>query len=158
MKAEYLNPFITAATTVLRQFVDDIEIERGDIEVIDQPGNPRSVATYIAISGDLEGNVLYEMNKITAVNIAEAMNEEDIPGMNELARSTIQEVANIISGNASRELASSSVGKSINITPPTMFIGSDTEISDSVGKSFLMVPLKTNYGTLIVNLSVRESD
>lgn len=156
MKAEYLNPFITAGTSVLRQFIPDIEIERGDADVVQQPGHPRSVATYIGISGDLEGRVIYEMNRVTAIELAEAMNEDDnIPGLNELVRSTIQELANIISGNASRELEGD--GLSISITPPSMIIGEDTEISDSVSETFIQLPLQTNYGEIMINLAVRET-
>lgn len=158
MEAEYLNPFITAATSVLRQFIPDVEIERGNPDVIDQPGHPRSVATYIGISGDLEGRVIYEMNRLTAIELARAMNEDpDIPGLNELVRSTIQELANIISGNASRELEGMEEGLSISITPPTMIIGEDTEISDSVSETFVQLPLDTNYGELMINLAVRKT-
>ncbi|MFB6354915.1 MAG: chemotaxis protein CheX [bacterium] len=157
MKAKYLNPFISAGTSVLRQFMPDIEIERGELEVVDQPSSPRTIAVYIGISGDLEGRVIYEMNKVTAVNLASAMNGEDLPGFNELVRSTIQELSNIISGNASQELETNADNKSINITPPSMIIGEETEISDSVTESFIQVPLNTNYGEILINLAVREN-
>lgn len=158
MKAEYLNPFINAATSVLRQFIPDIDINRGEIDIIDQPGHPRTVATYIGISGDLEGRVMYEMNRSTAVGIAEVMNGEELPGLNDLTRSTIQELGNIISGNASQELKQGFDGLTINITPPSLIIGENTEITDSVSDRFISVPLDTNYGEVVINLSVREND
>lgn len=114
-------------------------------------------ATYIGISGDLEGRVIYEMNRITAVNLASEMNDEDIPGLNELVRSTIQELGNIISGNATTKLRNVANKKTISITPPSMIVGSDTEISDNVSRKFLKVPLKTNMGDIYINLAVRES-
>ncbi len=157
MKAEYINPFVKTAISTLEQFISDIEIERGELEVSESPFEAGGTATYIGISGDLEGRVIYEMNRITAVNIASAMNDEDFPGMNDLVRSTIQELGNIISGNATTELRSAADEKVIEITPPTMIIGSDTKITDSVSSKFLRVPLETNYGDIHINVAVRES-
>ena len=157
MKAKHLNPFVTAAKSVLGQFFPDAQFERGELEVIDQPGNPRSVAVLIGISGDLEGRVIYEMHKETAVDLAAEMNGEDIPGFNEMVRSTIQELGNIVSGNAAQELESTENELSISITPPSLIVGEDTQISDSVSQSYIQVPLLTNDNEILINLSVRES-
>lgn len=157
MKAQYINPFVKTAISTLEQFIPDIEIERGELEVSESPFEAGGTATYIGISGDLEGRVIYEMNRITAVNIASEMNGEDLPGMNDLVRSTIQELGNIISGNATTELRSAAEEKEIEITPPSMIIGKDTEITDSVSSKFLRVPLETNHGNIHINVAVRES-
>jgi chemotaxis protein CheX len=157
MKAEYLNPFITAATDVLEQFIPDIEIERGDLDATSSPSETLGAAVYIGISGDLEGRVIYDMDRQTAVDLASAMNGEDLPGMNELVRSTLQELGNVISGNATTNLRQAADSKTIDITPPSMIVGADTEISDSVEQTLIQVPLKTNYGTLVINLAVRET-
>lgn len=157
MQAQYINPFVKTAVSTLKQFIPDIEIERGELEVSESPFEAGGTATYIGISGDLEGRVIYEMNRVTAVNIASAMNDEDLPGMNELVRSTIQELGNIISGNATTQLRNAADGKRIDITPPSMIIGSETEITDSVSSKFLRVPLETNYGDIHINVAVREA-
>ncbi|MFB6344311.1 MAG: chemotaxis protein CheX [bacterium] len=156
MKAEYINPFVKTAVSTLKQFIPDIEIERGELSVSESPFETVGTATYIGISGDLEGRVIYEMDRPTAVNIASAMNGEDLPGLNEMVRSTIQELGNIISGNATTELRQAADNKEIEITPPSMIVGRDTEISDSVSSKFLSVPLKTNHGDVIVNVAVQD--
>lgn len=156
MKAEYLNPFISAAVDVLEQFVPDIEIERGEPDVIEEPTPTLGTATLIGISGELEGRVLYIMNREAAVGIAEQMNGEDFPGLNEMVRSTIQELCNIISGNAAQELQKNAEDKDIELSPPSMVIGPDTEVSDSITSNLIQVPLQTNYGEIIINLAVRE--
>lgn len=157
MKAEYLNPFIEAATDVLKQFIPDIEIDRGELDATTSPSETLGVAVYIGISGDLEGRVIYDMGRETAVDLASAMNQEDLPGMNELVRSTLQELGNVISGNATTNLRKAADSRTIDITPPSMIVGADTEISDSVEQTLIQVPLQTNYGTLVINLAVRES-
>ncbi|MFB6355942.1 MAG: chemotaxis protein CheX [bacterium] len=156
MKADHLNPFISAAQDVLQQFLPEIDIELGDPSISDAPTETLGAATYIGISGELEGRVIYDMDRVTATNLASAMNGEEIPGMNELVRSTIQELANVISGNAATNLRREAEDKEIDITPPSMIVG-DTEISDSVSRQYITVPLATNHGTIIINLAVRET-
>lgn len=155
MEADYINPFVTTAVSTLKQFIPDIEIERGDLDVAESPFETVGTATYIGISGDLEGRVIYEMDRTTAVEIASAMNGEDLPGLNEMVRSTIQELANIISGNATTELRKAAGDKDVDITPPSMIVGSETEISDSVSSKYLCVPLETNLGTIMINVAVK---
>ncbi len=157
MKARFINPFVTAAISTIKQFIPDIEIERGDLDVADAPAKTLGAAVYIGISGDLKGRVIYDMGRTTAVKIASAMNQEELPGLNDMVRSTIQELGNIISGNASSKLHAELDGKHIDITPPSMIVGDDTQISDSVSSKYLMVPLNTNYGQLIINVNIREN-
>jgi len=157
MKAQFINPFVTAAISTLKQFIPDIEIERGELDFASAPAETLGAAVYIGISGELQGRVIYDMGRTTAVKIASAMNQEDLPGLNDMVRSTIQELGNIISGNASSKLHKELDGKHIDITPPSMIVGNDTQISDSVSSKYLMVPLNTNYGQLIINVNIREN-
>jgi chemotaxis protein CheX len=159
MKSKYINPFITTTVESLEQFIPDIDIERGELDLVEPPVHTLGTITLIGISGDLKGRVLYIMDRDTAVKIAEAMNEEDFPGLNEMVRSTIQELCNIISGNAARELKASAENKSIDLTPPNLIIGSDTEVNDELklDGELLEVPLNTDLGTIRVNLLIHES-
>ena len=156
MKAEYINPFISSLVEVLEQYVEDIEFERGELDVIEQPTETLGTMTLVGISGDLQGRVLYIMNRPAAVSIAEIMNGEDFPGLNEMVRSTIQELCNIVSGNAATKLRQAADDKTIDLTPPSMVVGTDTEISDNINGKLLEVPLETNYGDILVNLAVKE--
>ncbi len=157
MKAEYINPFVTSAISTLKQFIPGMEVNRGKLAVSSAPSQSLGTATYIGISGDLEGRVIYDMNRVTAVKIASEMNGEKIPGLNELVRSTIQELGNIITGNASAKLHKQLDGKHIDITPPSLIVGEDMEISDSISDKYLQVPLETNLGNIIINVNIKES-
>jgi chemotaxis protein CheX len=157
MKADYINPFVSSAISTLKQFIPDIEIERGQLSVINSPSRTLGAAVYIGISGDVQGRVIYDMGRTTAVKIASAMNQEDLPGLNEMVRSTIQELGNIISGGASTKLHDNLNGKHVDITPPSMIVGDDTEISDSISSKYLVVPLNTNYGQILINVNLRET-
>ena len=156
MKATYINPFVSSAISTLKQFIPDIEIERGELSVAKSPSQTLGAAVYIGISGELRGRVIYDMSRTTAVKIASAMNQEKLPGLNEMVRSTIQELGNIVTGSASTKLNKSLDGKEVDITPPSMIVGDDTQISDSVSTKYLVVPLNTNYGQILINVNIRE--
>lgn len=156
MKVDYLNPFIRATTEVLRQFISDVEIERGELDLVDSPTETLGTMTYIGITGDLEGRVIYNMKRKAAVNIAGKMNGEEFQGMNNMVRSSIQELCNIITGNAGKYLHEAADGKDIEVTPPSLVTGRDTEVSDKINNKLIDVPLNTNYGEIIINLAVQE--
>lgn len=157
MKAEYINPFVLTAISTLEKFIPDIEIERGELDLAETPSHILGAAVYIGISGELEGRVIYDMGRVTAVNLASAMNDEDMPGLNDMVRSTIQELGNIITGNASSKLHKKFDGKHIEITPPSLIVGDETEITDSVSSKYLVVPLETNLGEIVINLNIKEA-
>ncbi len=157
IKADYVNPFVTKAVDTLRQFLPDANIERGDVTVHQTPFDTKETATYIGISGDLEGRVIYQMSAPTAIEVAGAMNQEEFDELNEIVRSTIQELGNIISGNATTQLRNIAEEKTIDITPPSLIVGEKTEISDSVSSKYLCVPLHTPHGDFTINLAVKEA-
>lgn len=156
MKAEYLNPFVESTVNVLKQYLPDLEIDRGELAVIESPTKTLGGTIYIGISGDLEGRILYNMTRKAAVGIAEEMNGEEFMGLNRMVRSTIQELCNIISGQAGQKLEKTADNKSINITPPSMITGENTEISDGLTGELIEVPLETNFGKIVINLALRE--
>lgn len=157
IKADYVNPFVTKAADTLRQFLPDATIEKGDISAHDTPFTTEGTATYLGISGDLEGRVIYQMSVSTAIGVAGAMNHEEFDELNEIARSTIQELGNIISGNATTQLRNIADEKTIDITPPSLIVGEETQISDSVSSQYISVPLHTPHGDFTINLAVKES-
>lgn len=157
MKAQFINPFVTAAVSTLEQFIPDSEINRGELNVAEAPVQTRGAAVYIGISGELQGRVIYDMDRSTAIKIANAMNHENLSELNDLVCSTIQELGNIISGNATSKLHEELNGKKVNITPPSMIVGGDTQISDSVDSKYLKVPLNCNCGEILINLNICDT-
>lgn len=154
MKAEHLNPFTEAAAYVLKEVLSDLEISRGALEVKQGPMITRGVATLIGITGQLRGHVIYDMDRKTALDLASAMNGEKLAGMNALVRSTINELANMISGNAASRLAGA--GYRCDITPPTFIVGEQSEIFAFKGVQHLIVPIETPFGRVSISLAIQE--
>lgn len=158
IKAEYLNPFITTSVEIINGFLPDGEVNRGELSTESTPFITSGTATYIGISGDLEGRVIFDMETSTAIEVAGVMNEDEFDEVNDIVRSTIQELGNIICGNATTELRSIADDKTIDITPPSLIVGSDTQISDSVSDKYIKVPLETNHGPIFVNLAIQDNE
>ena len=146
MKVEYINPFVESTIYVLKEMLGlkSEQLKRGQLSLKINPIGVYGVASVIGLTGDLRGRVVLDMAKNTAVEVAEIMNNEKFPGMNNLVRSTINELANIISGRAVSILGQN--GCKADVTPPSLFSGSDIEIDDSSGMQTLVIPIETPYG------------
>ena len=93
------------------------------------------------------------MSMETALDIASKMNDEELPELDELAKATITELANMITGQAVTKLFD--LGFKFDLTPPAIFTGENMQVTDS-GVEALIVPIDTGLGKLEINVAVRE--
>lgn len=111
----------------------------------------------MGLTGSLNGQVIYDMELETARRLAGVMNGQPSLEMNDLGRSTLQELSNMISGNAVINLSGSIVDGSLDITTPSLYVGEGTEIIERPGQSFIQTCLNTDHGTFFINLSAKET-
>ena len=112
-------------------------------------------ASLIGITGSVEGRVVFDMSKQTALNIAGGMNGETFNEFDYMVSSTINELANMVCGGAITILNNN--GKNLDISAPTIFTGNDLELYDSnVLKEAVVVPIHTNLGDIFVNVAIKE--
>ncbi|GAB6392583.1 MAG: chemotaxis protein CheX [Treponematales bacterium] len=159
MRVEYINPFVEAAFTVLTEALG-VEAARGDLSLKPSTMAIRGVAALVGLAGDVEGRVLFDMDKATALFVVSAMNGEEYTEMDEMAKATIQELANMITARAVTKLHA--LGFKFDLTPPALFTGDNMEVSSSLGKEVeaLIVPVEFGpggkNGKLEVNVVIRE--
>ncbi len=152
MRVEYINPFVEAAFNILKEVVDS-DIKRGELFLKSTSQPVLGVAAIVGLAGDVEGRVLFDMAENTALAIAGQMNGETLTEMNDLAKATITELANMITAQAVTKLHE--LGFTFDLTPPAIFTGENMEVSDS-GVEALIVPIELNQGKLEINVAVRE--
>lgn len=152
MRVEYINPFVEAAFNVLKEVLG-IELERGELYLKSMSQPILGVTAIVGLTGDVEGRILLDMGMETAIAIAEAMNQEEIGGWNELAKATISELANMITAQAVTKL--SELGFSFDLTPPSLITGEKMEVSSGDVEA-LIVPIEMPQGKLEINVAVRE--
>lgn len=148
----FLNPFIRAAADVLEKEVG-AQTERGPVGVERTAHTTQDVTALIGVTGRVRGVVAYGMSDETARTIVGVMLGEPCPVFDELAQSGIAELANVITGRASIELANN--GFPAEISTPTIIVGK--ALLSTLDTPRLMVPLRTGYGEIIVHLALREA-
>lgn len=152
VRAEFLNPFIKAASQVLASEVQ-AQVQKGTVSYREFYFTLQDVSVSIGVTGKVEGTVLYGMAEHTAKGIAAAMLGQNVPLFDHLAESAIAELGNMITGLASGELEAA--GYSCTISPPTVITGRGTIIS-TLNIQGILLPLITQYGTLEITLALQE--
>jgi chemotaxis protein CheX len=156
MRVEYINPFVESAYEILKEVLQT-EVKRGDIYLKSTSMPVLGVAAVIGLAGDVEGRVLLDMKRDTAINIASAMLQsmemDPITQLNDMGKATITELANMITGQAVTKLHG--LGFKFDLTPPALFTGDNMEIADT-GVEALIVPMETEHGKVEINVAIRE--
>ena len=155
MRVEYINPFVESAFSVLKE-VTNIEVKRGEIYLKPTSMAIMGVAALVGLAGDVEGRVLFDMTKETALHVAGIMNQEEFTVFDEMAKATIQELANMITAQAVTKLHD--IGFKFDLTPPALFTGDNMEVSSNLGEvEALIVPMGIGtVGKIEVNVAIRE--
>lgn len=155
MRVEYINPFVESAYNVLKEVMNS-EVKRGEIYLKPTSMAIMGVAALVGLAGDVEGRVLFDMTKDTALKVSGAMNQEEFTVLDELAKATIQELANMITAQAVTKLHD--IGFKFDLTPPALFTGDNMEVSSALGEvEALIVPMEMgSRGKIEVNVAIRE--
>lgn len=152
MNVKFLNPFTEAAQKVLEAECN-LAVQRGPLTMQISCMTAEEVTVLINLVGQVEGTVLYGMNVQTALNLVSRVMNQEFHEFDDLARSGVAELGNVITGQATIKL--SQAGYESLISPPTMIEGKDVEIS-TLDFQRIVVPMTTEVGDIIVHLGIRE--
>lgn len=137
MKAEYINPFLESARMVIEQMTQ-IRPSTGQLSVRDITFADHHVWIQIGLTGHMNGDIVFGLSESVALRMISAMmGGYVITEIDDMGKSAISELGNMISGNASTMLYNQ--GVIVDITPPKIM---DTNFSPDHGaKRALAVPL-----------------
>jgi chemotaxis protein CheX len=152
MRIEYINPFVDASMEILNEVLG-VEVKREDLYLKETSAPILGVGVLIGITGAVSGRVLIDMTKEMAIATAGRMNGEKIDAFNDLAKATIQELANLIVGRAVTKLHHQ--GFDFHISPPTILAGVNVELT-TLQLEAVSVPVSTADGKIEVNIAVKE--
>lgn len=142
MKVEYINPFIEASIKIFGT-VANMELELGKIFLKQDPYSAETMLVMIGITGGLRGRVIISMDLEIALKVASHMMGMEVLELDELAQSAVMELCNMILGTASTILSSREL--EVDITPPTLLIGSNMKIFSNQQQT-ICVPLTCEEG------------
>ncbi|MGE5589064.1 MAG: chemotaxis protein CheX [Bacillota bacterium] len=154
MKAEFINPFVSAALQVL-QTECRVTARKGQISIQESPLASDDLTVLIGVTGRVQGLVLYNMSEKTAKSMVSAMTGEPIPVFDKMSESAIAELGNVITGIASGELEAA--GYPCTIAPPSLISGRGVMISTLTIKR-LVIPLELDaMGSIQIHVALRET-
>lgn len=154
MKVEYVNPFIESASNVLLE-VANLRSVRGKLLKKDLNTPFRDVCAILGVIGKVNGQVIYGFDESTAKGVvSRMMMGAEVIEFDEMARSALGELGNIITGKASVQLETA--GYPIEISPPTLVMAKNVRIS-SLHIPMIVVPLDTECGEIDIYVGLQES-
>jgi len=152
MRIEYIDPFVEAAHEILDSVLES-GAKKGELYLKESSTPILGVAILVGLAGDVRGRILLDMTRETAMKISDAMNGEQTGEFNALAKSTITEIGNMIGGLAITKL--SNIGFQFHMSPPSLLTGENMEIT-SPSIETVIVPIETEFGTVELNVAVKE--
>lgn len=155
VSVELINPFINAAQSVLRD-IAQMETRVGKPYLSQATYDGEILAVIIGLTGELRGQVIITMDFAVGCHIAsQMMMGMPVPELNDMAKSAVSELANMVLGNAATIF--STKGITLDITPPNLCLGSNLSFSVSDSKTICIPLTKEDGSTLLeVNVAVKE--
>ncbi|MCX7821417.1 MAG: chemotaxis protein CheX [Brevinematales bacterium] len=154
MRIEYINPFIEAAFDILNEVLKT-NVKRNELYLKKLGDSMKGVAVVIGVTGNVSGRIVFDMTEDTALNIASKMNGEKFSKFDDMVRSTIGELANMVTGRSVTRLEKENL--SFNFTPPTIITGENIHIYEFSDMEALIIPIDTGLGIVEINVAFKEN-
>ena len=140
MNAELINPYIQGAQRVLAQICGE-RPNLGKVFLKKPPYQAQNIAISVSTIGAIEGTAVYTMDNATGLYLAaKMMAGMPVTTLDEIAKSALCELTNMISGNVSTVFAEK--GVLTDITTPSFF----GESYPLIGGSAVCIPLALGSG------------
>ena len=154
MNVEHINPFINVSVSLIKM-ICNTDVNRGQVFIKSSPFTAGSVVIIIGVAGEFKGQVFFSMNEATACKIASSMMfGMEVNALEEMAKSAIAELGNMIMGNVSTEFYNN--GIKIDITPPTIMVGNDMAVSTKGVKTICVPLILENIGEIEVDVAIAD--
>jgi chemotaxis protein CheX len=147
VKSENVNAFVQGAQSTLA-IICGSSGKLGKLFVRQAPYEGLALSVIIGLKGQLAGEVIYTMDTNCGLYLAsKVMMDMPVPTMDDMAKSAVSELANMISGNVASTLYNQ--GVKVDITAPTFVdTGADGDQFAFVkpGDKLLCMPLHLQHG------------
>ena len=151
MKMELIQPFINAADAVLSQGLQG-PTQVGNLSMEEEAYRRKGVAGLVALSGDIEGRIILDLDPKTAVRVASHYAGGELPESDGLVRETVFELANQVVGNA--VCALNDQGFRFRVHPPLLLTADEGDKS-SEDTEALVICFETSLGNVFMNVALR---
>jgi chemotaxis protein CheX len=153
VKMELIQPFINAADAVLAQGLQS-PMSIGHLSMEEEAYRRNGVAALVAVTGDIEGRIIFDLDPDTAARVANCFAGADMPASEELVREAVCELANQVIGNAITAL--NDQGFNFRVHPPVLHT-SEHGAKSSEDTETLVICFETGSGSVFMNIALRYS-
>jgi CheY-specific phosphatase CheX len=122
----------------------ETEAQRGALE-------SRGLAVILGITGKISGRGILDTSREVACKLCGMMNGEEYGLEDEFVLSSMAELVNILSGNATTNINNKHRGLSLRLSPPSVFVGKRLNLTSPKVKADI-IRMETAAGN--INLSV----
>ncbi len=151
VNVEHINPFLMASTKILKEMCF-IDAKIGKPYIKNPAFFADTLLILIGFTGEMRGQAMIAFENPVACDIASKMIMMPITEMDELAKSAICELGNMIMGNTATIF--STKGIAIDITPPAL--GNGTMSFTTSFASNICVPLEyDNNKKIEINIAIK---
>ncbi len=151
MKMELIQPFINAADAVLAQGLQT-PMSIGSLSMEQEAYRRKGVAALVAITGDIEGRIVFDLDPETALRVASFFAGAELPPSDDLVKETVCELANQVTGNAVTTL--NDQGFHFRVHPPAL-LTSEHGPTNSEDTEALVICCETARGNVFMNIALR---
>lgn len=154
LDVKYINPFMESTQSVIKMLLG-VDTSRKDMHIKKSPFSADQVIIMIGMVGQVSGQVCFELTLETAKKIAgRMMGGMEITEWDEMSRSAVSEMGNMIMGTTSTAFSNS--GINVDITPPSLLTGSKIEISNKTQTIAIPFELES-IGMITINIMVEKA-
>ncbi|MFZ3072601.1 MAG: chemotaxis protein CheX [Thermodesulfobacteriota bacterium] len=150
MRFDYINAFVEATAEVLNEMLGD-KVERSRPALHGGITPKGGVIAALSLTGDVLGDVVFDMDEDTALKIAGRMNEEEFTRTEPVVLDSIGELMNIIVGKSITIL--NDKGYKFYLTPPVISDGKKLNLTFASTET-LVVKVTTIFGVITVNVAL----
>ena len=151
MRMELIQPFINAADAVLSQGLQGTT-KVVNLSMEEEAYRRKGVAGMVALTGDIEGRIVLDLDSHTAVRVASHYAGAELPESDSLIKETIFELANQVVGNAVSAL--NDQGFHFRVHPPSLVTAEEGD-KTSEDVEALIICFETSLGDVYMNVALR---
>jgi len=149
MDVKYINPFMSSIRNVFQTMLS-LDVTFGKPGIKTDAHASHDVSGVIGLSGDVDG-VVVSGPRLSAVRIASTFAGVNLSEVDDDFPDAIGGLANMISGNAKKDLG----GLKVFISPPSVVVGASHQIKSTKIIPRLVIPRSTLAGSFVVEVGMR---
>lgn len=150
MDVKYINPFMASVQNVFKTMLS-LDVQFGKPSIRQEPEVSHDVTGIIGLSGDVVGAVILSFPKLSALKLASHFAGAQLELNSEDFADAIGELANMVAGNAKKDLE----GMKVSISTPSVIIGPGHTVRGMSDCPRLMIPVSTGMGSFVVEVGMR---